>query len=226
MKEDSSPKSKKNGIPGSEFSRSPENCSPRVVCRDKHLGHMQGFGRGAKLHLLGVRQQGRHSCRSARRFGAAVARSVNPVGGQGDEGSPESSVERLAPYFDYMAESLAKGPEFLRLMLMVALERQHADPSCSGDYSLPPDARRRRGRRDYFGAFGLEQAGPGWREPRATSGAHDSLLRWQVRSPPRNIDADAGGPPTNVPAPHSGAASDPPASRDAPIRIGNADVAS
>jgi AcrR family transcriptional regulator len=41
---------------------------------------------------------------------------------------PGSNVDRLTAYFDYMAEALAEGPEFLRLMLMVALERRHADP--------------------------------------------------------------------------------------------------
>jgi AcrR family transcriptional regulator len=39
-----------------------------------------------------------------------------------------SSVNPLAVYFDYMAEALAEGPEFLRLMFMVALERRNADP--------------------------------------------------------------------------------------------------
>ena len=41
---------------------------------------------------------------------------------------PRSDQDRLAVYFDYMAETLAKGPEFLRLMLMVALEHRHGDP--------------------------------------------------------------------------------------------------
>jgi AcrR family transcriptional regulator len=39
-----------------------------------------------------------------------------------------SSIDPLTTYFDYMAEALSEGPEFLRLMLMVALERRHADP--------------------------------------------------------------------------------------------------
>jgi AcrR family transcriptional regulator len=41
---------------------------------------------------------------------------------------PESDADPLAAYFDYMAETLAKRPEFLRLMRMVALERSHTDP--------------------------------------------------------------------------------------------------
>jgi AcrR family transcriptional regulator len=41
---------------------------------------------------------------------------------------PESEGDGLSAYLDYMAEALAKGPDFLRLMLMVALERSHADP--------------------------------------------------------------------------------------------------
>ena len=40
----------------------------------------------------------------------------------------QSGGDGLDAYFDYMADALAKGPEFLRLMLMVALERRHADP--------------------------------------------------------------------------------------------------
>ena len=40
---------------------------------------------------------------------------------------PGSNIDRLAAYFDYMAETLTEGPEFLRLMLMVALRRD-ADP--------------------------------------------------------------------------------------------------
>jgi len=41
---------------------------------------------------------------------------------------PGSNIDRLAAYFDYMAEALTEGPEFLRLMLMMALERRDADP--------------------------------------------------------------------------------------------------
>jgi len=40
----------------------------------------------------------------------------------------DSNIDPLAAYFEYMAEALAEGPEFLRLMMMVALERRHADP--------------------------------------------------------------------------------------------------
>lgn len=38
-----------------------------------------------------------------------------------------SNVDPLAMYFDYMAEALAEGPEFLRLMMMVGLERHDGD---------------------------------------------------------------------------------------------------
>jgi AcrR family transcriptional regulator len=41
---------------------------------------------------------------------------------------PGSKVDPLTAYFDYMAQTLAEGPEFLRLMFMVALEGRHADP--------------------------------------------------------------------------------------------------
>jgi AcrR family transcriptional regulator len=42
---------------------------------------------------------------------------------------PGSVADGITAYLDYMAETLAKGPEFLRLMLMVALERSQADPN-------------------------------------------------------------------------------------------------
>jgi AcrR family transcriptional regulator len=61
---------------------------------------------------------------SARRWLEQSTRSV--VRAMKDR--PGSNTDRLAAYFDFMAEALAEGPEFLRLMLMVALERRHADP--------------------------------------------------------------------------------------------------
>jgi len=47
---------------------------------------------------------------------------------QATKDNPDSNIDPLATYFDYMAEALAEGPEFLRLMLMAALERRQADP--------------------------------------------------------------------------------------------------
>ena len=47
----------------------------------------------------------------------------------GDEFSGEMH-ERLAQLADQLADSLAREPEFLRLLLMLSLERKKADPAC------------------------------------------------------------------------------------------------
>ena len=72
---------------------------------------------------------------------------------------PGSSIDRLAAYFDYMAEALAKGPEFLRLMLMVALERNHADPRAL-EIIRSHRVRAVAAVARLLGAFGLERPGP------------------------------------------------------------------
>ncbi|MGZ5154620.1 MAG: TetR/AcrR family transcriptional regulator [Burkholderiales bacterium] len=72
---------------------------------------------------------------------------------------PESGVDRLAPYFDYMAESLAKGPDFLRLTFMVALERQHADPRAQ-EIIRAHRTRAVASIARLLGTFGLERPGP------------------------------------------------------------------
>jgi AcrR family transcriptional regulator len=43
-------------------------------------------------------------------------------------GYPETPEGRLDAYFDYMARAITTTPEFARLILMVVLERRHADP--------------------------------------------------------------------------------------------------
>jgi len=72
---------------------------------------------------------------------------------------PGSNVDRLAAYFDYMAEALAEGPEFLRLMIMVALERSHADPRAIEIVRLHR-ARSVETVARLVAAFGLERPGP------------------------------------------------------------------
>ena len=72
---------------------------------------------------------------------------------------PGSNIDRLAAYFDYMAEALTEGPEFLRLMLMVALERRHADPRAI-EIVRSHRARSVETVAGLFAAFGLEQPGP------------------------------------------------------------------
>jgi len=72
---------------------------------------------------------------------------------------PGSNIDQLAAYFDFMADALAKGPEFLRLMLMVAHERRHVDPRAleiiraHRAHSIATVA-------PLLGAFGLERPGP------------------------------------------------------------------
>ena len=72
---------------------------------------------------------------------------------------PGSDIDQLAAYFDFMADALAKGPEFLRLMLMVAHERRHVDPRAleiiraHRAHSIATVA-------PLLGAFGLERPGP------------------------------------------------------------------
>lgn len=72
---------------------------------------------------------------------------------------PGSDIDQLAAYFDFMADALAKGPDFLRLMLMVAHERRHVDPRAleiiraHRAYSIASVA-------PLLGAFGLERPGP------------------------------------------------------------------
>ena len=72
---------------------------------------------------------------------------------------PGSNIDRLTPYFEYMAEALTDGPEFLRLMLMVALERCHADPHA---LEIVRSHRERsiEGLARLFAACGLERPGP------------------------------------------------------------------
>jgi len=70
-----------------------------------------------------------------------------------------SNIDPLAAYFDYMAEALAEGPEFLRLMLMVALERHHADPHAI-EIVRSLRARSVEGVTRLLAACGLEQPGP------------------------------------------------------------------
>jgi AcrR family transcriptional regulator len=72
---------------------------------------------------------------------------------------PSSNIDPLAAYFDYMAEALAEGPEFLRLMLMVALERHHADPHAI-EIVRSLRARSVEGVTRLLAACGLEQPGP------------------------------------------------------------------
>jgi AcrR family transcriptional regulator len=60
---------------------------------------------------------------SAKRWLEQSTRSVI----QAMKDRPGSNVDRLTAYFDYMAEALTEGPEFLRLMFMAALERRDAD---------------------------------------------------------------------------------------------------
>ena len=72
---------------------------------------------------------------------------------------PRTNSERLEAYFDYMAEALAKGPEFLRLMLMVALERRHADPRAL-EIIRSHRARSIAAVSRIFAAFELERPGP------------------------------------------------------------------
>jgi len=72
---------------------------------------------------------------------------------------PGSKIDRLAAYFDYMAEALAKGPEFLQMMLMVALERRHADPRAL-EIIRSHRARSVAVVARLLGAFGLERPGP------------------------------------------------------------------
>ena len=72
---------------------------------------------------------------------------------------PGSNVDRLAAYFDYMADALSEGPEFLRLKLMVALERRHADPHA---LEIVRSHRERSVETvaSLFAACGLERPGP------------------------------------------------------------------
>jgi AcrR family transcriptional regulator len=72
---------------------------------------------------------------------------------------PGSGMDRLNAYFDYMAEALTEDPEFIRLMLMTALERHHTDPSTLEIIS----SHRARGMEALAGLFadcGFEQPGP------------------------------------------------------------------
>jgi AcrR family transcriptional regulator len=72
---------------------------------------------------------------------------------------PGTGVDRLVPYFDYMADALAEGPDFLRLMIMVALERQHADPRAL-EIIRSHRARAVAAVARILGAFGLERPEP------------------------------------------------------------------
>jgi AcrR family transcriptional regulator len=72
---------------------------------------------------------------------------------------PGSNIDRLAAYFDYMAEALTEGPEFLRLMVMVALERRHADPRVL-ETVRSHRARSVEALARLFAACGLERPGP------------------------------------------------------------------
>lgn len=71
----------------------------------------------------------------------------------------DSSVNPLAVYFDYMAEALAEGPEFLRLMFMVALEQRNADPRAL-EIVRSHRARSIEAVARIFAVCGLEQPGP------------------------------------------------------------------
>jgi len=72
---------------------------------------------------------------------------------------PGSNIDRLAAYFDYMAEALSEGPEFLRLMLMMALERRDADPRAL-EIVHSHRARSIEVLARLFAAHGLERPGP------------------------------------------------------------------
>jgi AcrR family transcriptional regulator len=72
---------------------------------------------------------------------------------------PGSNIDRLAAYFDYMAEVLTEGPEFLRLMLMMALERRDADPRAL-ETVRSHRARSVETVARLFAACGLERPGP------------------------------------------------------------------
>ena len=41
-----------------------------------------------------------------------------------------SNLDRLAAYFDYMANAMAERPEFVRLTLLIAVERREGDEAC------------------------------------------------------------------------------------------------
>jgi AcrR family transcriptional regulator len=70
-----------------------------------------------------------------------------------------SNADPLATYFDFMAEALAEGPEFLRLMLMVALERRQGDRHTL-EIVRSHRARSVEGVARLLAACGLEQPGP------------------------------------------------------------------
>lgn len=72
---------------------------------------------------------------------------------------PGSNIDPLATYFDYMAEALAEGPEFLRLMLMAALERRQADPRAL-EIVRSHRARSIEVVARLFSSCGLERPGP------------------------------------------------------------------
>lgn len=72
---------------------------------------------------------------------------------------PDSQIGRLDAYFDHMAKALTTAPEFARLMLMVALERRHADPHAL-DIVRSQRARSIEALADLFASHGLESNGP------------------------------------------------------------------
>ena len=72
---------------------------------------------------------------------------------------PDSPVGRLDAYFDYMAKALTTAPDFARLMLMVALERRHADPQAL-EIVRSQRARSIEALAQLFASHGLETSGP------------------------------------------------------------------
>jgi len=72
---------------------------------------------------------------------------------------PGSNVDRVAAYFDYMAEALTENPEFIRLMLMAALERHDADP-CTLEIISSQRARGMEALARLFASCGLDRPGP------------------------------------------------------------------
>jgi AcrR family transcriptional regulator len=92
---------------------------------------------------------------SAKRWVGEIRRSV----GRATRERSGSNVDPLTAYFDYMAQALAEGPEFLRLMFMVALERRHADPHAL-EVVRSHRARAIESVARLFAACGLERPGP------------------------------------------------------------------
>ncbi len=72
---------------------------------------------------------------------------------------PGSSIDGLTAYFDYMSEALTENPEYIRLMLMAALERQHADP-CTLEIISSHRAHGMEMLARLFAACGFERPGP------------------------------------------------------------------